>query len=82
MQKKTTIETLWEDPRHERGKWKELLEKNLVDFEPLPLDGNMVNTLLRGKTLQTKVKKVSLSEQSSCNLVFLLHLLVLRSIEL
>ena len=82
MQKKTTIETLWKDPRHERGKWKELLEKNLVDFEPLPLDGNMVNTLLRGKTLQTKVKKVSLSEQSSCNLVFLLHLLVLRSIDL
>ena len=65
MQKKTTIETLWKEPRHERSKWKELLEKNLVDFEPVPLDENMVNTLLRGKTLQTKVQKVSLFEQSS-----------------
>ena len=82
MQKKTTIETLWKEPRHERGKWKELLEKNLVDFEPVPLDKNMVNTLLRGKTLQTKVKKVSLFELSSFNLVFLMYLLVLRSVVL
>ncbi|XP_073254960.1 NACHT and WD repeat domain-containing protein 2-like [Porites lutea] len=58
MQKKTTIETLWKEPRHERGKWKELLEKNLVDFEPVPLDKNMVNTLLRGKTLQTKASDI------------------------
>ena len=73
---------LWQEPRHERGKWKELLEKNLVDFEPVPLDKNMVNTLLRGKTLQTKVKRVSLFELSSFNLVFLMYLLVLRSVVL
>ena len=82
MQKKTTIETLWKEPRRERSKWKELLDKNLVDFEPVPLDENMVNTLLRGKTLQTKVKKVSVFELSSFNLVFLMYLLVLRSIVL
>ena len=82
IQRKTTIETLWKEPRHERGKWKELLEKNLVDFEPVPLDKNMVNTLLRGKTLQTKVKRVSLFELSSFNLVFLMYLLVLSSVVL
>ena len=82
IQRKTTIETLWKEPRHERGKWKKLLEKNLVDFEPVPLDKNMVNTLLRGKTLQTKVKRVSLFELSSFNLVFLMYLLVLRSVVL
>ena len=53
-----------------------------MDFEPVPLDKNMVNTLLRGKTLQTKVKKVSLFELSSFNLVFLMYLLVLRSVVL
>ena len=53
--KRLTIETLWPKPRHERGKWKELLEKNLVDFEPFPLEKNMVNELLNGERLQTKV---------------------------
>ena len=53
--KKLTIETVWPEPRHERGKWKELLEKNLLDFEPFPLEKNMVNELLSGKTLQSKV---------------------------
>ena len=48
-----------------------------MDFEPVPLDENIVNTLLRGKTLQTKVKKVSLFEQSSFNLVFLMYLLAI-----
>ena len=40
-----------------------------MDFEPVPLDENRVNTLLRGKTLQTKVKKVSLFEQSSFSIL-------------
>ena len=53
-----------------------------MDFEPVPLDKNMVNTLLRGKILQTKVKRVSLFELSSFNLVFLMYLLVLRSVVL
>ena len=53
--KKLTIETLWPEPRHERGKWKELLETNLVDFEPFPLEKNMVDELLCGKTLHAKV---------------------------
>ena len=53
-----------------------------MDFEHVPLDKNMVNTLLRGKTLQTKVKRVSLFELSSFNLVFLMYLLVLRSVVL
>lgn len=59
--KKLTIETLWPEPRHERGKWKELLEKNLVDFEPFPLEKNTVDELLYGKTLQTKVSIISFS---------------------
>jgi len=45
------------DPRHERGKWKELLEKNLLDFEPFPLEKKTVDELLGGKTLSTKVSR-------------------------
>lgn len=55
--KKLTVENLWAEPRHERGKWKELLEKNLVDFEPFPLEKKTVDELLSGKTLSSKVSQ-------------------------
>ena len=55
--KNLTIENLWAEPRHKRGKWKELLEKNLLDFEPFPLKKNTVDELLGGKTLSTKVRQ-------------------------
>ena len=54
---KPTIEDLWVEPRHERDKWKELLEKNLLDFEPFPLEKKTVDELLGGKTLSTKVSR-------------------------
>ena len=56
--KNLTIENLWAEPRHERGKWKELLEKNLLDFEPFPLKKTTVDELLGGKTLSTKVSQL------------------------
>jgi len=53
--KNLTIENLWAEPRHERGKWKELLEQNLLDLQPSPLEKAAVDELLGGKTLSTKV---------------------------
>ncbi|KAL9963654.1 hypothetical protein ACROYT_G027181 [Oculina patagonica] len=57
-EKKLTVENLWAEPRHERGKWKELLEKNLLNFEPFPLEKKMVDEMLSGKTLNTKASDV------------------------
>ena len=56
-EKKLTVENLWAEPRHERGKWKELLEKNLLSFVPFPLEKKMVDELLSGNTLNTKVSQ-------------------------